>query len=559
MKARNFIVPIIFFLFFSAFFLKGADAGIFDTVTPASSNYRLVQTTSGAIAVSNMITHDNQVEIVYSTLSGISNLVLTNTSGGWSANTYTVSSDVLNYANNGYSLIQNATDLHLFYCNVLQTKHYRALKSDHVWTLVEQDFGIPFFGGYCSIGDTEFIFDKNDNKTIYGIWTLGYTSWTYNLAYWANLAQKDGTTGIWTNTGGYGFCTANGCVFSNGGSQFSIAQSSQTNNRFISYTSTAFGGCYTPYLGWSGEKKIMEITTLASISYGSLNAVCDSLGNGNSHSSVLPFKNIDAEYYANIHASNSFELSYVFDTSDTLGVSCASTYRNNFYACNETIPYSYPSYGFAGTSVTTPIREDAYGNLHILYTTNVSGDNALSHIYQDNSTYNWIFEKVINITGAKSFADFVLYGNDIMVYEVSSGSGDIHFWYQSGASPAPPVPPAPPPSPAIPAATSDNTFMGLICNGGVYLTGTTFEGGCLVSSLFMLAIFLSVVGWLFKYIELEFDHKIPDKYLVSGLISLGLIITFAVIGIADLVTTILGFFMITAVLIAYYERGAEKK
>jgi uncharacterized membrane protein YoaK (UPF0700 family) len=102
------------------------------------------------------------------------------------------------------------------------------------------------------------------------------------------------------------------------------------------------------------------------------------------------------------------------------------------------------------------------------------------------------------------------------------------------------------------------TLACLICNGGVWLTGTTYEGGCLVASLFILAVFLSVVGWIFKYIEIEFEQQIPDKYLVSGLISLALIITFAVIKLADLVTTIVGFFMITAVLIAYYERASEK-
>lgn len=550
MKVRKFIVSIIFFLFFIAFSTNNAQAGIFDSVTNVTSNYRLVNSVSGAYAVGNMITHDNQVEIVYSTSSGISNLVLTNISGGWSANIYTVSSDIDSHADRSYSLIQNSTELHLFYCATLHFFHYHALKSDHIWSLVEQDWTSQYYGAFCS-GVNAFIFDKNDNKTIYGIWSIGH----FYEGFWANLGQKNGTTGTWTfwSGGCCGFCGYNGCY--SGHEQFSIAQSSQTNNRFISYTST--GGCYTPYLGYTDERKIMEITTLASINYGSLNAVCDSIGNGNSYSNILPFKGIDAEYYANVHAGNSFELSYVFDTSDTLGVNCTSTYRDNFYACNETIPYSFPSYGFAGgTSGNTPLAEDSNGNLHILFTTS---DNTIGHIWQQNgSRSNWNFEQVINITGAKTFMDMILYGNGIMIYEVSSGSNHINFWYESGASPPAPTPPAP----------SDNTFMGLICNGGVWLTGTTFEGGCLVASLFMLAVFLSMVGWIFKYIEIEFlsaefaiiqhDQKIPDKYLVSGLISLALIITFAVIGIADLVTTIVGFFMITAVLVAYYERSGEK-
>jgi hypothetical protein len=557
MLTRKFIVPVIFFLFFSAFFLKNADAGIFDTVTPIDSNYHLVQTISGAFAVSNMITYGNQVEVAYASTGGVMDLVLTNTSGGWSSSSYTISSDVLTNINNGYSLIQNSTEIHMFYCAGTHIKHYRALKSDHIWSLVEQDWTIAFYGAYCSEGDNSFIFDKNNNKTIYGVWMTGWTSYSYNNAYWFAYGEKNGTSGTWaTTSGSYGFCGYNACIFSNGGSQLSITQSSQTNNRFISYTSSDFYGCYTPYLGWTGERKLIEVTTFASSVSGSLNAYCDSFGDGNSYSGILPFKNIDAEYYANVHAGNSFELSYVFDTSDTLGISCTSTYRNNFYACNETIPNSFPSYGFSGSIVDTPMREDTDGNLHIIYTTN---DNALAHIYQVNSSYYWNEEKIINITSAESFVDFVLYGNDIMVYEVPSGSGDIHFWYESGASPTPPIPPTPPVPPYIPPATSDNNFMGLVCNGGVWLTGTTFEGGCLVASLFILAVFLSVVGWLFKYIEIEFKHEIPDKYLVSGLISLGLIITFAIIGIADLVTTILGFFMITAVLIAYYERGAEKK
>jgi hypothetical protein len=554
------IVFTLLILSFLVFSTNNAQAGIFDSVTNVTSNYRLVNSVSGAFAVSNMITYGNQVEVAYASTGGIMDFVLTNTSGGWSSSSYTISSDVLTNINNGYSLIQNSTEIHIFYCAGTHIKHYHALKSDHIWSLVEQDWTTAFYGAYCSEGDNSFIFDKNDNKTIYGVWMMGWTWYSYNSAYWFVYGEKNGTSGTWaTTSGSYGFCGYNACIFSNGGSQLSITQSSQTNNRFISYTSSDFYGCYTPYLGWAGERKLIEVTTFASSVSGSLNAYCDSFGDGNSYSGILPFKEIDAEYYVNVHASNSFELSYVFDTSDTLGISCTSTYRNNFYACNQTIPYSAPSYAFVGgTSTNMPVREDTNGNLHILYTTD---DNFTGHIYQQNgSRNNWYFEKVINITASKSFMDFSLYGNGLIVYEVPSGSNQINFWYQSGASPAPPIPPPLPPPPPIPPATSDNTVLGLVCGAGVFLTGSTMEGGCLFSSLFILAIFLSVIGWIFKYLTLEYKIEIPDQYLVSGLVTLALIFAFIIIGLTDLLTGIISLMTIIAVLVAYMSsRRSEKK
>ena len=555
MKEKLIVITLLI-LSFLVLSTNSVQAGIFDSVTNVTSSYRLENSVSGAYAVSNMITYGNQAEVVYASSSGIIDFLLTNTSGGWSSSFTTVSSDVVTDLYNGYSLIQNATELHVFYCAGTNIKHYRALKSNHIWNLVEQNWGSTFYGAYCAEGDTHFIFDK-DNKTFYGVYIMGYTSHGSNgNAYWSRYAERS-PTGVWAVTGLYGDCGFDGCIYGGFAQQLSIAQSSQTNNRFFSHTDTEFLGCKVPS-GWIPERKLTEITTISSSVLGSINAYCDSFGDGNSYSNILPFKEIDAEYYANVHAGNSFELSYVFDTSDTLGISCISTIRTNFYACNQTIPYSIPSYGFAGgTSGNTPLAEDNNGNLHILYTTS---DNTIGHIWQQNgSRSNWNFEQVINITGAKSFMDMVLYGNGILIYEVPSGSNQINFWFESGASPAPPTPPTPPTPPLIPPATSDSSALALICNAGIFLTGTTFEGGCLFSSLFILAIFLSVIGWVFKYLELEYKTEISEKYLVSGLVSIALIIGFMLIGLADLVTGIISILMLVAVLVAYLSSFRTEK
>jgi hypothetical protein len=545
MKTMKFIVPIIFFLFFSAFFLKNADAGVFDTINSINLNYPLQYTQSGVYSASNMITYSNQIEVVYASSSGIKDLVLTNISGGFSPQAYPVSSDIISSYNNGYSLIQNSSDLHLFYCNGTYIKHYYAPKGNHIWSLVETL-------GSCTYGTVSYIFDKNDQSTIYGTYTAQIVAPVFP-SITITYCEK---TSSWNCDGG--------TLYQTQSNTFYLSQSLQTNNRFFTYHD-GFN------IAGRGDRNLDEISTIVSRNAGDMD-----LANNGRHirGSAIGFSEIDAEYYATMHCIDtygiicnggfpiSYELYYAFDTSDSLGINCTLTAGSNIYWCGGTIPYSSGSFSiqaYPNAFIHVPMKLDNLGNLHLLYSAN---NNSLVHFFQNNSKSSWVFDKIINITEEDRLRDFVIYGNGIMVMQTGTSSTNLNFWYEGtsllyiGAGTTPPTPP---PSPNIPTATSDNGLMGLMCNGGVWLTGTTFEGGCLVASLFILAVFLSVVGWIFKYIEIEFDQQIPDKYLVSGLISLALIITFAVIRLADLVTTIVGFFMITAMLIAYYERGAEKK
>jgi hypothetical protein len=547
MKARRLTVAIIFFLSFSAFFLTNANAGVFDTVNFINLNYNLQYTQSDVYSASNMITHGNQIEVVYASSRGIKNLVLTNTSGGFSPQIYSVSSDVISSYENGYSLIQNSSDLHLFYCNGTNIKHYYAPIGNHIWSLVENL-------GVCVHGTVSYIFDKNDQSTIYGAYTRNFLTLPTKI----NITYCEKTSS-WN-------CD-NGKLYGSGSYTFYLSQSLQTSNRFLTY----HNGFVT---SGRGDRNLDDISTISSRNVGDLDLAYNYRY---IRGSATGFSEINAEYYATMHCNDSFgiicngafpilyELDYVFSTSDSLGINCTLTAGSSVYWCGGIIPYSSTTFSiqsYPNAYIHVPMKLDNLGNLHLLYSAN---DNALVHFFQNNSKSSWGFDKIINITEEDRLRDFVIYENGIMVMQTGESSTNLNFWYNGasllfiGVGTTPPIPPSPT---DIPPAISDSSFMGLICNGGVWLTGTTYEGGCLVSSLFILAIFLSVVGWIFKYIEIEYyenEHKIQDKYLVSGLISLGLIITFAVIGIADLVTAILGFFMITAVLIAYYERGREKQ
>jgi len=546
MKARDFVVPIIFFLLFSAFFLKNADADVFDAVNSINLNYNLQYTQTDVYSASNMITHGNQIEIAYASSSGIKNLVLTNVSGGFSPQIYSVSSDIISSYNNGYSLLQNSTDLHLFYCNGTNIKHYFAPIGNHIWSFVENL-------GECTYGTVSYIFDKNDHSTIYGTYTAQLLTFPprMNVTY----CEK---TSSWNCDGGTIYYTQS--------DTFYLSQSLQSNNRFFTYHESIFSG--------RADRNLDDISTIASRNIGDMDT---SSNKRHIRGSAIGFSEINAEYYATMHCEDTFaivcnsafgsdyRLFYAFATSDSLGVNCTLTAGSNIYWCGGVIPYSSTSFSiqsYPNAFIHVPMQLDNLGNLHLLYSAN---NNAIIHLFQNNSKTSWIFDKVINITEEDRLRNFIIYGNGIMTMQTSESSTSLNFWY-NGASllyvGAGTTPPTPPPATDIPTASYDSSFMDMICNGGVWLTGTTYEGGCLVSSLFILAIFLSVVGWVFKYIEMEYysdDNKIHDKYLVSGLISLGLIITFAIIGIADLVTAIIGFFMITAILIAYYERGREKQ
>lgn len=267
-------------------------------------------------------------------------------------------------------------------------------------------------------------------------------------------------------------------------------------------------------------------------------------------------------------------LIWIFKTSDNEGINCVPT--KDYYPSSAPFYYcrSYPNdiyagndfFGDFGCDWNVPIFTDNNDFLHT-YISYPHFPEKFNSMWNNYSYTDWFYSPAILPTFGVGFGQYFsvsavepTYGyNELYSFYLTRNNGEFYqrlkIYIDTNVNYTIPIPPTPP-------TPSDNmtecTLACLICNGGVWLTGTTYEGGCLVASLFILAVFLSVVGWIFKYIEIEFEQQIPDKYLVSGLISLALIITFAVIKLADLVTTIVGFFMITAVLIAYYERASEK-
>jgi len=540
MKKTWFLLTAVLFLAFFSFLPINANAGMFDQVTTLNLNYASINTLSGIYAISNMITHDNIVETVYSSATGIKNYVLTNESGGWTANTYTISSDIITSTTNGYSIIQNSTEMHLFYCNGSVIKHYYTQKSIHSWSFVEN------VGNQCAIGESFFIFDKSDTSKIYGVYASNYFTFPLILNY--TYAEKSG--GTW-NIANYD----SDVVVQLQGDQLSLTQSNVTTNRFVAYTKHLGAGINTFHL--------REITTIGSTTEGYSLNLSERL-----RFSILPIQNIDATYYATMNCSSTFgiacnsvygsnyKLAYIFDTNNTLGINCTTILGSGIYFCeegifNSSITLSVQSAVYTKTHV--PMRLDNLGNLHIIYSAN---NNRFVHIFQNNSRTSWVFDPITSMSVENAFSDFVIYYQGIVAYKNEIGSGSVIFYYEGtslsyiGAG-------TPYPSPPIPPAPSDSSLMGLVCGAGSFLTGTTYEGGCLVSSLFILAVILSIIGWIFKVMEKEYKIKTPNTHFISGLIILASIITFVAIGMADLITGIISFFLMLGILIIYEEGGKK--
>jgi hypothetical protein len=68
------------------------------------------------------------------------------------------------------------------------------------------------------------------------------------------------------------------------------------------------------------------------------------------------------------------------------------------------------------------------------------------------------------------------------------------------------------------------------------------------------------MGWLFKYLKHEYGEEIPDKYLISGVISAFFIIGFMAIGMSDLLTGIMAVVLILTMIVSYSQSfGGGKK
>jgi hypothetical protein len=546
MKNKLTILAILF-LFFLVFPFS-AKAGIFDEVNPINLTYNNVYSLSGVYGISNMITHDNQVEVVYASPSGIKNLVITESGGSWSGNIYTVSSQIIT-SENGISLIQNSSDIHAFYCNGTVMKHYYAKKGDHIWSFVEDISD-------CIYGNTVFTFDKNEID-MYGVYS-NYTQFPFPMTR-TKYAEKIG--------GSWNFISKD--VYGETKTRY-ISQSIKTDNRFFTYHDG---------IGFAGraDKNLDEITSPASIKTGVLNTINEQRY---LRGSAIGFKEIDAIYYATMNCTDTsgilcnaiygskYQLYYVFDTPDTLGVNCSVTAGTNWYSCGSYMPNTSTSFslqtatgtieGAGGRYMNVPLKIDSLGNLHLLYSAN---DNSLVHLFQKNSKSIWIFDRITSMTTEHRARDFAIYGSGIMAYYINEGSNEAYFLYEGTSLTyvgiSPPTPPAPP---NIPTSPYSADFKGLMCGSGVWLTGSTYEGGCLVASLFILAVVLSAIGWIFKYIEHEYKEnevKIPDKDMISGAIIMIMIIAFTAIGMTDMLTGIVSFFMVIAFLMAY-KRRAEK-
>lgn len=97
-------------------------------------------------------------------------------------------------------------------------------------------------------------------------------------------------------------------------------------------------------------------------------------------------------------------------------------------------------------------------------------------------------------------------------------------------------------------------ILNWFCGLGSWLTGSPIEGGCLIVALFVLAIAVSIIGWIFHYYEAKLQREISNKYLITGGIVLIFLVMFMFVGMVDLLTGIISMFVIIALLIIFEER-----
>jgi hypothetical protein len=546
---KKFIVSTIIFLFLVIFITDNAQARIYDTETEETITYQQLFAGSpigGVLSAGNIISYGNNAEIIYDTASGLYDEVLTINSGSWSRTSTFITNEARCgiTGNADYVLIQNDTQVDLFFfgnCFALASPnyyssiliHYHKIKGgswvrDSNITLTSENFITRDLS--CDYSSDEKTIFCNVRNTLFGA-----GSFVQMIILKINTTKTEFWT---TNYYGHAYITVNRYGYQSVGSFSGI--SNQYNVFGLLYGVVGSYPCGSDGAGSAFASIDTGISTSPASS--SNDCTADLVGTGQKITGIPSSK----KNYVFILRNDSVAY-YGFYSSSNLGVNCNPTNASGagtFYFCNDT-PHHYGYYSASwgmlfnkGVSFT-----DANGYIHYLYLIPSGSTAIVTQEYQIGDT-TWKYHNITSLTIANTQG----YGAINMVEGTiftTVQSNFLYFYYEDQTNPSP-IPPS-----------SDN-MLGLVCGAGSFLTGTTYEGGCLVASLFILAVALSIIGWILKVMEIEYKTSVPNKYFVSGMVSLALIVAFIVIGLSDIITGFIAFFMIVAILIVYEENVPSK-
>jgi len=531
------IILLTFFLLIPI----NTDAEIFDEILDAGITPVLDNTIADADFLSNAITYDNKVEIVYRSSTGLKNLVMTNESGGWTYNTYTVTNDIItsNRNNMRFSLMQNSDEVELFTFGSAskgeqyEMHQYRKQKDSTSWSFIRNPFNITatiYRDEFdCIFYDEETIYCAViDHPNVFRLYRIYNDNGSVTQTYSKSLDFHKEDFPIYIRKSLY-----DGDIYYSGG-DMAIGDGAESNYRM------GILRAYAP--------------NFMSAKYGKIKYdVYEGAGIGASMGSTIipsPKKDYTAVYLYGRHLQAvggnppTNEVWFVFDTNSTLGINCDinTGEDGNFYYCNDTL----------GNASYSPVYPEVYwnympsdidrkNNIHIINFA-INDYKTISHTFQNNADTKWYSYVITSFSNLDAMA-FTLYGDGSIFFKTGS-SLQVYIEQESlkliGAG--------------FPSTITDNSALGYICGAGSYLTGTTLEGGCLVVALFVLAISISVIGLTFHYYEHSYGKEISNKYLITGGSSIIIIILMTIAGMSDLFTSIISSIIIIAVMMAYKDR-----
>lgn len=582
MRGYVWVVLTILFLFLVA---PNVQARLFDSETPLNINYTyLSPVISDVLLVSEAISYGNIVELAYLSSTGIKNLVMTKSGGSWSRAIYTISSDTsLHTHNYQFPFIQNETEIDAFYTVINASgyyiRQYRKIKGETSWAKI-RDIG-AFDSTGSANGRVDCAFDTQDNSTIY----CGTTQYVYG----GKLVTIDGSGVSISPNINYWIRDA---------PQFHLNPSTITGNIFISThlsTTTINANLGATEMFSNVSYKTGRLWGSVTFDYGdyllsaSSSPRADYLFQYLSHPTTLPAGYNRVYFY--------------FDTSDTQGVNCtANTPYDTWYYCNDTM-HSGDTANIPSSSYVT-IQQgasvlDRKGNIHFLYFGEGSSTGnvfKVGRMFQNNAETTWYYHNVTDIdlddidgmtitlfgNGSLFFYDV---SNELRIYEEDESLTYVGAEIVTQCSDGTALNVCSTNKPLycnedgnlvnycslcgcpigqqcseyetcfVPSGeiTSDSA-LGLICGAGSLLTGSDLEGGCLVVSLFVLMIAVSLVGTMLHWVEKEMGKDISNKYMITGGLVIGLIIFMLLAGLTDLFTGLVGIFSMLALLLMFNDR-----
>lgn len=555
----KFIVPTAMFFLFLLLVTNNAQARIYDSETEETITYAELfsgSPISGVTATSNIISYGDTAEMVFTNASGFYNIILTKSGETWSKSIIPITD--FSQKRSGsleFLIIQNDTRVDLFYFGVpivisSPIIHFHKNKATDTWS---QDSNISFPYTHIYPNDYYYYFGSNlncdygsDNKTMFcdaRIYDAGGADFIYVVII--KIDETDVSTQILDTSDSYGYHYPSGTRYGFS-SVSSFSDISNLYNVFggfnINSGSAPCGTALDASTGFlSSDTALSTITSSADndcLDISSYDPKITGISSGKKNY-VFFMKNDSASYFG-------------FYSSNTLGVNCVSSVASgsgSLYFCKD-IPHHAGFWtGSRGVSFT-----DDNGYIQYLYTIPSSPSTVMvAREYQIGDT-TWKYHNITTISTSSLQGYGAIDIGEGIIFTVAQNNF-LYFYYENQTNPAP-APPIPP----IPPATADSSVMGMMCGAGSYFAGTDYSGGCLVASLFILAITLSVIGWTFKYMQHEYQVEIPDKYLLSGIISALFIIAFMAIGMSDLLTGMLSVILILSLIVSYSQSfGGGKK